>query len=180
MHKKLKNNQKWFWLGVILVELVLFISSSLTYKQQTTIPFMEKYLGSNNRPFYSFLKGTGFHYDGKYQSLGNDGYFNFLEFFIRKGAHFGIYFLLGLFICLALYSYFSNNWFLRIFIPWMSATGLAAFNEFHQGITGGRSPMIADVILDSFGSICAILIVLLIIYLISRHQKKRHPFSMEY
>lgn len=51
MHKKLKNNQKWFWLGVILVELVLFISSSLTYKQQTTIPFMEKYLGSNNRPF---------------------------------------------------------------------------------------------------------------------------------
>jgi VanZ family protein len=180
MTRRLKQNEKWYWLGVIIVELVLFISSSMTYKQQTSIPFLERHLGSNNRPFYSILKNIGFQYGDKYQSIKNDGYFNFLEFFIRKGAHFATYFILGIFLCLALYTYFQHNNFLKIFVPWMMATGLAAFDEFHQGLTGGRSPMVEDVILDSVGALCAILITLLVIYLVKRHQKKRHPFSMEY
>ncbi|WP_300561082.1 VanZ family protein [Companilactobacillus sp.] len=180
MNRNLKRNEKWYWLVVALVELVLFISSSMTYKQQTTIPFLERHLGSNNRPFYDQLKNTGFQYGDKYQSIKNDGYFNFIEFFIRKGAHFGTYFILGLFLCLALYTYFKHNPFLQIFTPWMMATGLAAFDEFHQGLTGGRSPMMDDVILDSVGALTAILITMLIIFLRRRHQKKSHPFSMEY
>ncbi len=62
----------------------------------------------------------------------------------------------------------------------MAATGLAAFDEFHQGLTGGRSPLVADVILDSFGALVAILITVLVVFLIKKHNKKRHPFSMEY
>ncbi|AKP68266.1 VanZ family protein [Companilactobacillus ginsenosidimutans] len=180
MDRKLKLQEKWYWIGAAVVELILFISSSMTYKQQTSIPFLERHLGSNSRPFYSLLKGIGFQYGDKYQSMKNDGYFNFLEFFIRKGAHFGTYFVLGILLCLALYTYFKGNVALKIFIPWMVATGLAAFDEFHQGLTGGRSPMVEDVILDSVGALTAILITLLILIFIKKHQKKHHPFSMEY
>lgn len=180
MNRRIKAKEKWSWIGVFVVELILFISSSQTYKQQTTIPLMQRVLGNDNRPFYSVLQHIGFQYGNKYQSLKNDGYFNFLEFFIRKGAHFGTYFVLGVFLCLALYTYFARNIFLKIFTPWMMGTGLAAFDEFHQGLTGGRTPMVEDVILDSCGSLVAILLTLLIIYLIIKHQKKRHPFSMEY
>lgn len=180
MNRRLKLHEKWYWIGAVIVELVLFISSSMTYKQQTSVPFLERHLGSNNRPFYSFLNSIGFQYGNKYQSIKNDGYFNFVEFFIRKAAHFGTYFILGIFIVLALYTYFKNNNFLKIFIPWMVVTGLASFDEFHQGLTGGRSPMVEDVILDSVGSLVAILLVLLVIFLMKKHQKKSHPFSMEY
>ncbi|MQS45364.1 VanZ family protein [Companilactobacillus mishanensis] len=179
MNKSLKQKEKWYWIVVAAIELVLFISSSMTYKQQTSVPFLERHLGSS-KPMLGFFNQIGFNYGGKFQSIKNDGYYNFVEFFIRKGAHFGTYFLLGLFLCLALYTYFYKNNFLKIFVPWMAATGLAAFDEFHQGLTGGRSPLVADVILDSFGALVAILITVLVVFLIKKHNKKRHPFSMEY
>lgn len=163
MRKKIIH---WSWGLVITVELVLFYSSSMTYKEQTSVPFLEKYF--KNEPFKDSLSSIGFYYGGKYQSVENDGYFKFVEFIIRKGAHFSIYLLLGAFLCLALYWCFKQNWFLRVFIPWMTATGLAAFDEFHQGLTGGRSPMVQDVILDSAGAIVGSLIVVLILFLIER------------
>ncbi|WP_125769267.1 VanZ family protein [Companilactobacillus furfuricola] len=180
MNNKLKQREKWYWLLVVLVELVLFISSSMTYKQQTSVPFLQRHLGNHQRPLYDFLNSFGFQYGDKYQSVKNDGYFHFVEFIMRKTAHFGTYFILGLFLCLALYTYFKKNQVLQIFIPWMAATGLAAFDEFHQGLTGGRTPLVEDVILDSTGALVAILLTVLIVYLLKKRQKKLHPFSMEY
>lgn len=170
MDNSLKTKQKWFWGLVVTIEAILFYSSSMTYKEQTSVPFLEKYLAG--KPFYSALSKIGFTYSGKYQSVENDGYFKFVEFFIRKGAHFGIYLLLGVFLCLALYVYFKKNFVLMIFIPWMATTGLAAFDEFHQGLTGGRTPLVEDVILDSTGALVGILISVLVLYLIRRHEIK--------
>lgn len=172
MENTLKKNIKWFWSGVILIELILFYSSSMTYKQQTSVPFLEKYL--SRKPMSDTLKSISFNYGGKTQSIENDGYYHFVEFFIRKGAHFGIYMILGIFLCLALYVYFKNNNFLRIFIPWMTATGLAAFDEFHQGMTGGRTPAVVDVILDSAGALTGALMIVLILYLVSRYKEKNN------
>ncbi|WP_083686026.1 VanZ family protein [Companilactobacillus allii] len=171
MQNKLKMKQKWFWGVVIAIELILFYSSSMTYKEQTSVPFLEKILGTN-KPLYSSLSKISFRYGGKTQSIENDGYFHFLEFFIRKGAHFSIYFLLGLFLCLAVYKYFSKNKFLMMFIPWLATTGLAAFDEFHQGLTGGRTPSVTDVILDSVGALTGILVLMLILWLIELHANK--------
>lgn len=169
----LKHKEKWFWGLVVAIEAVLFYSSSMTYKQQTSVPFLEKYL--KNEPFKNNISNIGFHYGGKYQSLKNDGYYHFVEFFVRKGAHFSIYLLLGVCLCLALYSYFKGNNFLRIFIPWLVTTGLAAFDEFHQGLTGGRTPLVDDVILDSAGALTGIIILMLVLYVINhfrKHNKK--------
>lgn len=172
MINRIKKHEKWYWWIVVLIELILFYSSSMTYKQQTSVPFLERHLGSSNKPFYHLLNGINFNYGGKIQSIQNDGYFHFVEFFIRKGAHFGIYFLLGLFLTLALYNYFNNFKILSVFVPWIMATGLAAFDEFHQGLTGGRTPSVDDVILDSFGALIASLILILILYILSYRQKK--------
>ena len=172
MHNKVKAKQKWFWGAVIVIELILFYSSSMTYKEQTSVPFLERVLGTSNKPFYNTLSKISFNYGGKTQSIENDGYFHFIEFFIRKGAHFGIYFLLGLFLCLAVYKYFSKNRFLMMLIPWLATTGLAAFDEFHQGLTGGRTPSVTDVILDSVGALTGILILMLILWIIEVHHKK--------
>ncbi|MQS76805.1 VanZ family protein [Companilactobacillus halodurans] len=170
MVRFLQKNRKWFWSGIVLVELILFYSSSMTYEEQTSVPFLEKYL--KGKPLSNFLKTISFRYGGKQQSLSNDGYYNFVEFFIRKGAHFGTYFVLGILLCLALYLYFEKNLVLQLFIPWMTTTGLAAFDEFHQGLTGGRTPSVVDVILDSSGAITGILIIILVLYLVSKHENK--------
>jgi len=171
MNKNLKQNEKWFWCAVIIVEVILFYSSSMTYKQQTSVPFLEKYL--INKPFYHSLTGIHFSYSGKVQSIANDGYFHFVEFFVRKGAHFSIYLVLGIFICLALYTYFGKNYFLKVFVPWMMVTGLAAFDEFHQGLTGGRTPLVDDVILDSIGSLVGIIIVVIVLELIRKKKESK-------
>ncbi|MFH5812147.1 VanZ family protein [Companilactobacillus sp. FL22-1] len=167
----LKRTEKWFWGGVVLIELILFYSSSMTYKQQTSVPFLEKYM--HGKPFYNSLSRIHFTYGGKVQSVENDGYYKFVEFFIRKGAHFGIYLILGVCLCLALFTYFKKNLFLRIFIPWMVTTGLAAFDEFHQGLTGGRTPSVIDVILDSAGALTGILLVSLIVFLVFKYHDKK-------
>lgn len=168
--EKLKKLEKWFWGGVVLIELVLFYSSSMTYKQQTSVPFLEKYV--HGKPFRNGLSKIRFNYGGKEQSIANDGYYHFVEFFIRKGAHFGTYLILGVFLCLALYTYFKRNHFLQIFVPWMMTTGLAAFDEFHQGLTGGRTPSVTDVILDSAGGLTGAVIVAIVLYfVIWRHRK---------
>ncbi|WP_125587643.1 VanZ family protein [Companilactobacillus jidongensis] len=169
MHNKLKDKAKWFWGAVIAIELILFYSSSMTYKQQTSVPFLERTLGHSDKPFYGGLSKIKFNYGGKIQSIENDGYYHFVEFFIRKGAHFSIYLLLGLFLCLAVYKYFSKNKFLMMLIPWLATTGLAAFDEFHQGLTGGRTPSVTDVILDSMGALTGILVLMLVLWLVERH-----------
>lgn len=168
--KKIKQYEKWFYGIAVVILLGLFYSSSMTYKQQTSVPFLERYL--QNKPFEHGLSQIGFNYGGKYQSVANDGYFKFVEFFIRKGAHFSIYLVLGVFLALALITYFRRNYFLMIFIPWMTTTGLAAFDEFHQGLTGGRTPLVEDVILDSAGAFTGIVILVICLYLFSFKNKK--------
>lgn len=171
MINKIKKHEKWYWWLVVIIELVFFYSSSMTYKQQTSVPFLERHL-NGSKPFYHLLSNIKFSYGDKIQSIQNDGYYHFVEFFIRKGAHFGTYFVLGLFLSLALYNYLHKNKFLSFFTPWMIATGLAAFDEFHQGLTGGRTPSVDDVILDSFGALVASLLILLVIFILNRHEKK--------
>ncbi len=64
---------------------------------------------------------------------------NLLNFFIRKGAHFGTYFLLGGSWFIGLVPRIKGL-FLTAVVSWLAATGYAGLDEFHQMITGGRTP----------------------------------------
>ena len=138
---------------------VLFYSSSMTYHEQTSVPLLERSLHA--QPLESWLSQFSFQYAGSEQSIKVSGYFKFVEFFVRKGAHFGTYFLLGLFSYLGLRPRLTGAG-LAVIFSWLATTGYAATDEFHQMLTGDRTPLFQDVMLDSVGALTGIVLFLII------------------
>lgn len=141
---------------------VLFYSSSQTYAQQSQVSNLNHLLG--NKPFGAFLDGHSFSYGGTVIDA-NKNYYKYVEFFIRKFAHFSTYFVMGMAWFMGLKGRFKNYPLVMV-ISWQAATGYAALDEFHQKITGGRSPMFEDVVLDSLGAATGIIMALLIVLLV--------------
>lgn len=156
----MKTLRRYSWLLLALVVIAtLFVSSSMTYKQQTAVPLLERVLA--NQPFKTQLSAIHFTYAGDPVSVKASGYFAFVEFFMRKAAHVTTYFLIGLFASLGLREFVTPTW-LRTILTILSAAGLAAFDEFHQMLTGGRQPTFDDVLLDTIAATVAVVIVLLV------------------
>lgn len=141
-----------------LIMLVLFISSSQTYEQQNSVPFLENWLPGE--PFKESLSSIEFSYANSVVSIKTMGYARFIEFFIRKGAHFFTFFVLGGSLFLVLKPKLKPVYLVAI-ISWFSATGYAAMDEFHQMLTGGRTPLFQDVMLDSSGALTACVVLLI-------------------
>lgn len=160
MIQKYRKNGQLYLLISFVVMGVLFYSSSQTYEQQSKIGLLSNLL--KNEPFKAQLSGVSFIYAGSEVSIEKSGYFSFIEFFIRKGAHFGTYLILGSSFFLGLVPR-MKNFLLVAFFSWLSATGYAALDEFHQMLTGGRTPLFQDVILDSLGALTGVLICWLVL-----------------
>lgn len=144
--------------------IVLFISSSQTYEQQSLIPVLEQYFPS--MPFYSLLSTLEITYWGSVISIEERGYYLFIEFFLRKGAHVAIFGLIALAIANMVP---KKMWWLAL-----PATAiLAVLDELHQAVTGGRSPMAADVLLDISGAVIA-LSFLFLFRKIKARRKEQH------
>ncbi|KRM73061.1 integral membrane protein [Lacticaseibacillus brantae DSM 23927] len=139
-----------------MILLILFISSSMTYHQQTSVPWLARVLAG--RPLAAQLNGIHFHYAGEVISITHLGYFKFVEFFVRKGAHVLTYFALGGSLAIGLKPYLRGR-SAALVIPPIMVTGLAAYDEFHQLLTGDRSPMFQDVMLDTVAGLVAVVIV---------------------
>ncbi|WP_057876468.1 VanZ family protein [Liquorilactobacillus aquaticus] len=153
-----KPSANTYLLLALLIMIILFVSSSMTYQQQTSVPFLEKYFA--NKPFDQFLSRFSFKYANEIISINKIGYFKFVEFFIRKGAHFTIYMGLGAFLAAGLKPRLKSI-FLTIIISSLSAIGYAALDEFHQMLTGGRTPLFQDVVLDGVGALFGVCCVVL-------------------
>ncbi len=169
----MKTNKVFNWQNLCLfgagsIVLVLFISSSMPYTKQTSVPFLEQHLAQ--KPLENWLSQISFRYAGKEISIANIGYYKFVEFFIRKGAHFGTYFLLGGLTSLGLAHYWPKLGQVA-FTSWMLATFYAGTDELHQMFTGDRTPLIQDVILDSCGALLGVMFAILLLY---RSQKTRN------
>ncbi len=149
--------------------ILLFISSAQTYQQQTSVPFLARWL--HDQPFKQQLAGISFTYVDQKVSIASSGYFKFIEFFIRKGAHFGSYFLIGLGGYMGYRSRIKQTG-LTMIVVWLAATGYAALDEFHQSLTGGRTPLFQDVLLDACGALTAIVLAWLITKFWRRRGKK--------
>lgn len=157
--KSRKNGSFYFVMGFLIMAL-LFISSSQTYEQQSQIGLLSKLL--KNEPLKENLNGISFLYAGQEVSIQAKGYFAFVEFFIRKFAHFATYFLLGGSFFLGLLKK-MNATLLTALFAWLASTGYAAIDEFHQMLTGGRTPLFQDVMLDSCGAFVAVVLCWLVI-----------------
>lgn len=155
--KKMWKEPNFYFTIAVAVMVILFISSSQTYEQQSQVGLLSRLL--KEEPLKEWLSKFAFSYAGSEISIAEKGYFSFVEFFIRKGAHFITYFILGGSFTLALY-YKQKNFWWGSFFGVLSATGYAALDEFHQMLTGDRTPLFQDVILDMTGAFTAALIIL--------------------
>ena len=137
-----------------IIMAILFYSSSMSYGQQSVTPTLNRFLAGE--PFKKSLSKIQFLYAGEEISIHAYGYSGFIEFFLRKGAHFFSYFLLGLSWFMGLKDKVENLFF-AIFLSFLLAAGYASFDEFHQGLTPGRTPLLQDILLDCAGASTGIL-----------------------
>ncbi|MDR3190611.1 MAG: VanZ family protein [Lactobacillaceae bacterium] len=164
--------QQNFWLVMVFVIMgILFYSSSQTYTQQSQVSNLHVWLA--DEPGKAFFAAHTFKYAGMLENARYN-YFGYMEFLLRKMAHYSIYFALGMSWFLALKNRIKQP-ILTAFVAWMAATGYAGMDEFHQLLTSERTPLIQDVMLDSAGALTAVSFALLvagIIYLRHRRAKR--------
>ena len=135
----------------------LFISSSQTYEQQSLIPTLENVLP--NKPFETALSALSIPYWNTTISIEERGYYHFVEFLLRKSAHFVLFGLLAVGIFLSLPSRLP-----RFLIASASTLLLACIDETHQFFTGGRTATFRDVLLDMSGALTFLLILQIIVW----------------
>ena len=158
MQKQLKHGNVYIGIALLMM-VILCVSSSMTYQQQSQVSLIQKLLA--NEPLKAFLSQISFNYAGSEVSISAKVYVKFVEFFIRKAAHFMTYFVLGGSLYLGLLPKLKQkSSVLGLFFAWLAATGYAATDEFHQMLTGGRTPLFQDVMLDSCGALTACLIII--------------------
>jgi len=134
------------WIIFIACLVVLVISSSMTYEQQSILPELKDLLA--NKPFEQQLSVLKIPYWNTVVSIEERGYFPFVEFLIRKLTHF-----IG-FGCIALGLYFV--WGKRRFAGSVAIGGttiIAMLDEFRQSFTPGRTMSGQDVLVDTVGAI---------------------------
>lgn len=144
------------FLLLFIILATLFISSGQTYENQSLIGTLENWLP--NKPFEQALSQLQIPYWGTVISVEERGYFHFVEFLIRKSAHFIIF---G-FLAIAIYMVLPPHKFRTLFAALFTFL-FAAGDEFHQLLTGGRTATMQDVILDMSGAITFLIIFKLVL-----------------
>lgn len=149
---------------LLFILFVLFISSGQTYEQQSLIPTLQNWLPG--KPFEFLLSKLQIPYWGITVSVEERGYYYFIEFLLRKAAHF---FIFG-FLALAIYAVLPKR-MPRTLIAALLTLCLAIADEYHQSLTGGRTPSLQDVLLDMAGAVSALLLLQVLIFLTSKCRK---------
>lgn len=84
--------------------------------------------------------------------------------FIRKTAHFTEFFALAVTVAFPLYVYKIRGIFL-IILGELFCVGVAFLDEYSQSFVFGRNPSYRDVMIDSAGAFCGILVAWIICYI---------------
>ncbi|EEL48417.1 MULTISPECIES: VanZ family protein [Bacillus cereus group] len=150
-------NRKWLvWIPVLIWMGIIFYSSAQPYKKQDMRSDIEKYIPSQFvEEHFSWVSID--YGGGTPVSIENKGVGGFVEFFLRKGAHFMVFFMLGALTYYALHrsGYSRKKAFL---FALLFVAGYATFDEIHQSFTGDRTPMWQDSVLDTTGGLTGIII----------------------
>ncbi|GAE95077.1 hypothetical protein JCM21714_4286 [Gracilibacillus boraciitolerans JCM 21714] len=143
------------WMGMI------YYSSDQPYENQDIKPLLSQSIDLSFLEPY--LQSIAFTYNHATVSVSELGISGFIEFFIRKGTHVGVFMVLCLLLFLCFYKTYKRvRWtFLRIY-AFVFTLLYAIFDEWHQSWTPNRTPYAGDVLLDGFGGILAILLLLII------------------
>lgn len=93
-----------------------------------------------------------------------------LSFIVRKFAHFTLYVIGGMCICVCMIMIFKNTSNVY-FISYIIGTLYAVTDELHQQVTPNRSCEIRDMIIDSIGVLCGVLIIKIVTFSIKKIRK---------
>ena len=154
------------WMGVIF----MFSSQDGAASSETSGRVVERVIAVVKPDFNSLAKSEQIRFR------------EMVTFFVRKGAHFTEYMILGVlfyFIMSGDRRFFrcrkkENMHIMKLrlrriwFIAWITGTFYAASDEFHQMFTGERSPQVRDVCIDSSGAAVGCLLALIAMVLIVR------------
>ncbi|MEC5422875.1 VanZ family protein [Virgibacillus sp. C22-A2] len=144
------------WMGVI------FYSSHQPYENQDIKPLLSNTVDlSFLEPFLGWISFT---YHNSVVSINTHGVDGFIEFFMRKGAHVAVFFLLTSLFYVAFMKSTEIKVTTAVIISFLLTVAYAILDEVHQGFTPNRTPYAGDVILDSFGALIAVILILVIRY----------------
>lgn len=132
---------------------LLYYSSSMGYEDQNVQPILHQWL--EGEPLKGLFERIAFTYAGSEVSVAAQGYIGFIEFFIRKGAHFVSYFFLGLFWFLGLKNRVNQSW-VTVLVALLLTIGYASFDELRQSFNPNRTALMEDVMLDTAGAMVGI------------------------
>lgn len=164
------TNKEWciimkkmgYWLFPLVWMSGIFYASSQPYEEQDLKPVLSGYFDlSFLRPY---LDGISFHYHNSEVSIARLGTEGFIEFFIRKGAHVGVYFVLVLLLFLAFRKTTLWRTGLVLVLSYFITVLYAVSDEFHQALTPNRTPYAGDVVLDSIGALIGIFLIWRVFY----------------
>lgn len=147
----------WLYLLPLLLWMgVIFCFSAQPHSSQNLQPWLSRHL--SDQRVEQMFGNVRVHYGGKEVSVRANGKAGFVEFWIRKFAHFFVYFVLGL-LAIRLWIRVER----RRLVLGMMAAALFCFlyagsDEIHQYFTGDRTPMIQDVVLDSASGLIGIIV----------------------
>ncbi|GAE33201.1 VanZ family protein [Halalkalibacter akibai] len=117
------------------------------------------------------VRGIEFTYAGNLISVERLGLESFIEFFIRKAAHFSFFFALGFLTYRALLASSCKKRTSYV-IALIFNLLYAISDEVHQAFTPSRSPLVEDVILDFSGGITGVTLALLLYCFIDIRKSK--------
>ena len=151
---------------LLLVVGVVFYSSSQPYTEQNIQPLLSENLKLPDS-VVALLSKISFTYAGVEISVEALGLPGFIEFFIRKGAHFSVYFVMAFILASIV-----RVWVQRAVKVTAITMGIvflyACSDERHQSFTGNRTPLLHDVMIDTVGGLAGIGV-----YLLWRKYRKR-------
>ncbi|MFP7171066.1 VanZ family protein [Terribacillus sp. 7520-G] len=139
--------------------LIIFLFSATPYQEQDIKPMLASHVDLS--PLEPFLSPIHFTYHGQEVSVQAVGIYSVVEFFIRKAAHFSVYFCLAILAFAALYKGFGLKYRMSLRISLVISILYACFDEFHQSLTPGRTPYVGDVMIDTIGACVGLLVVII-------------------
>jgi VanZ family protein len=147
------------WLPILLWASVIFFFSAQPYEKQELSPqingIIDKQLIEEN---FSHIK---LHYASSEVSVQRLGAAKFVEFFIRKSAHFIEFAVLAFLIYRALRRRMIRT-NVKIIGAFAGSVLYAISDEFHQSFTSNRTPLVHDVFIDSLGALFGVLVAFII------------------
>ncbi|QGQ94364.1 VanZ family protein [Paenibacillus psychroresistens] len=158
-HSLRKSNMLILLVFVLMWMGLIFTLSSQPYESQDLKPWLHRVLSFERIPRY--LNHIQLHYGGHLISVKTLGLTGFVEFIIRKSAHVTEYAILGVLIFQSLRIVFPR--FRGISLISISLCYIYAItDEYHQSFVADRTPLFADVLLDTGGATLGVLLFIIL------------------